>query len=549
MGMGRMMANWEAVTKFVLSQVPRILSQEDRDPDSSTYGCFDRNYWHFKIHDFSSAVLQQSALSLALLYALPLTGSPYYRSRRMAEWAVAAVSFWMKIQNRDGSFNEYYPYEHGYIPTSFSLYAVVETCRMLEFDRPEVQQACLRAARYLIEHEEVQALNQEAAAIPALFSTYLLVGEGWAKEGAAHKLRDLLARQSREGWFAEYGGADLGYLSTTLDFLMEYYRLSRDLPALKAAERIVQFSQYFIHQDGSVGGQYGSRNTEYFLLSGLSAISPYSPVAQQMLHKLRERVGTTDSYYASFDDRYLCHNMMHSLLRSIRNGCESETEGQPVIATYRALPCEERHEQYYSEAGLVSLNNGHYHLICGLKKGGIVRLFAGQREIFQDVGYRLKQYPGTVATTSWLNPDYQVDVSSGCYQVSGPFVAVKQQRISPWRHVLLRLAAWIMGRQLIPFLKKRLIFAGKKAPANFSRRVCIGEQEIEIEDRIWCERRISLISMADKFSLRHVASSKYYQPDELVDRERMSWNQVQRVHVHRRIDIATGHIVTTADAH
>lgn len=28
-------------------QVARILTQMDRDPQSPTFGCFDRNYWHF----------------------------------------------------------------------------------------------------------------------------------------------------------------------------------------------------------------------------------------------------------------------------------------------------------------------------------------------------------------------------------------------------------------------------------------------------------------------------------------------------------------------
>ena len=39
-------------------QVARILTQMDRDPQSPTFGCFDRNYWHYKIRDYPSSILQ-----------------------------------------------------------------------------------------------------------------------------------------------------------------------------------------------------------------------------------------------------------------------------------------------------------------------------------------------------------------------------------------------------------------------------------------------------------------------------------------------------------
>ena len=35
-----------------LADIPKILTLQDRNPHSPTYGCFDRNYWHYKIIDF-----------------------------------------------------------------------------------------------------------------------------------------------------------------------------------------------------------------------------------------------------------------------------------------------------------------------------------------------------------------------------------------------------------------------------------------------------------------------------------------------------------------
>ena len=68
--------------KFVLDNVPRLISQLDRDPTSLTYGCFDRNHWQYKIRDFSSIVLQQGTLSLALLYSNSFSGNVYYQNQK-----------------------------------------------------------------------------------------------------------------------------------------------------------------------------------------------------------------------------------------------------------------------------------------------------------------------------------------------------------------------------------------------------------------------------------------------------------------------------------
>ena len=48
-------------------QSRRVITQMDRDPDSLTFGCFDRNYWHYKIRDFPSSILQQGVFTLEAL--------------------------------------------------------------------------------------------------------------------------------------------------------------------------------------------------------------------------------------------------------------------------------------------------------------------------------------------------------------------------------------------------------------------------------------------------------------------------------------------------
>ena len=46
--------NRDLFAQEALKQIPKLLTLLDRNPHSPTYGCFDRNFWHYKIIDFPS---------------------------------------------------------------------------------------------------------------------------------------------------------------------------------------------------------------------------------------------------------------------------------------------------------------------------------------------------------------------------------------------------------------------------------------------------------------------------------------------------------------
>ena len=92
-----------------LSQIPRILSNQDRTPSSPTYGCLHRDYWLDKTSDFPDAVRQFAVHALALVYKFEMPGNIYYQSPKVRDWTVAALEFWASIQHSDGSFDEFYP--------------------------------------------------------------------------------------------------------------------------------------------------------------------------------------------------------------------------------------------------------------------------------------------------------------------------------------------------------------------------------------------------------------------------------------------------------
>ena len=83
----------------------------DRNPYSPTYGSFDRSYWHYRTMDFPCGMYQEFVLPLALVYAYDFPDNPYYRKERVKELALAGIDFARRSSHRDGSCDDYFPYE------------------------------------------------------------------------------------------------------------------------------------------------------------------------------------------------------------------------------------------------------------------------------------------------------------------------------------------------------------------------------------------------------------------------------------------------------
>ncbi len=60
------MSTRDLFAKEALAQIPKILTLQDRNPHSPTYGCFDRTFWQYKVIDFPAGMSQEFVYPLAL---------------------------------------------------------------------------------------------------------------------------------------------------------------------------------------------------------------------------------------------------------------------------------------------------------------------------------------------------------------------------------------------------------------------------------------------------------------------------------------------------
>ena len=114
-----------------LDDVAKLLTLQDRNPHSSTYGCFDRNYWHFRTIDFPSGMAQEFVWPLALAAATDVPGNAYYDSAAVRDWVEAGIRFAARAARSDGWCDDYEPYERATGAAAFSLLACLESYRLL----------------------------------------------------------------------------------------------------------------------------------------------------------------------------------------------------------------------------------------------------------------------------------------------------------------------------------------------------------------------------------------------------------------------------------
>lgn len=485
--------------EWVKSQVPRLLTQLNRDPDSPTFGCFDRNYWHYKIRDFSSSVLQQSVYALT---ALPEISNI---SKTVAqEWLVGSLQFWARLPERGGGLNEYYPYEQSYPGTAFSLQAVT---RMLMANSAlmseEVAAKIGRTSSFLAKRFERQALNQQAAGLAALAQAKELglVGDGGRVEKIANRF---FGEQVSEGWFPEYGGPDLGYLSVTIDMLMDYYDVSGDERARNAMEKAVEYMSWFVGERGELLTVANSRETDYIVPYGMVRLAQRNDAAAKMVKLMFAEVGKTWHFLQSMDERYSLHYIYNSCVRAL-----------PYMSAIRRRGRLPQGECFFWQSGVYVNRTTKQALVIAGKKGGSYQTSLGG---VVDYGVRVRK-AGKVWATQVQNEKMEVAYTGNALTVKGSMIRGNWLLSTPVKHVMLRAASWVLGEAIIGWIKRQMIFL--KATGEVSWRRDINLKKRTVRSQVIAEGEFEVVA-GSKYSIRHVASAFSYSPWELANE---SWSK------------------------
>ena len=453
----------EALFRRALVEIPKLLTLLDRTSLSQTYGCFDRSYWHYRITDFPCGMSQEFVLPLALAWSIDRPDNPYFHSPTIRTWVEAGIRYAARSSHADGSCDDYYPFERATGAAAFSLYAFLEAMIIvgLEGDA-EIDRFLIRRGFWLGMHRERGELSNHEALIVACLDR---LGERYGRDRFEGLLRQRLVRllswQSAEGWFSEYGGADVGYLSLTIGLLADLDQRRPDLDLRGPLGAAIRFFALFVHPDGTVGGEYSSRATLNFFPHGFEIAGAWMPEAlavnDQALVPLAQ-----DRMPCYSDDRIVGHHLWSWLLAYLAFRAERP---EPQV------PAEGRH--WFSEAQLLVDRRDGMVLIAALGRGGVFKLFRNASLVVSDTGPSLQlDQKGRVAVTH-LDGGATIRVDDDEIAVDGRFAWAKTARLTPVKNVALRLMMLSFGwfcPNLVRHLLQRVLVTGRaEAPFRYRR--------------------------------------------------------------------------------
>ena len=469
--------------KSVLIQIPRLLGQLNRNPSSKSYGSFDRAYWHYRTNDISCARYQEAVYTLSLLYTSNFEGNIYHKDEKVLEWIRASLRFTISLQKQSGSFDEWYINEGSYVGTAFVTAAIGQATllfRKSDVEIPEEKSICElleKAAHFLIKSKEETVLNQVSGAIFAIACAGCLLSRDDLAVSADKLLEEFLSKQNPEGWWNEYGGPDIGYLTLTISYLEKYQRLTGSKKVSSAIAKAKSFVESFINPDYTAGGEHMSRNTEYIIPS---STLPY--------------LGTLRPTH--LDDRYLSY----ILYNWIETGLCVKPEG--IKISYG--------ESYFSESSLLRVANDKYFLVANGKKGGSFRLYAGGK-VYYDSGLESKGL-----STGILNASNEVDYKSGHLKTIGLMKKIKEPVLDTKLAIIFKLWQLLFGRitflqKLVKkFLRLRMINYSGESKVSFKRIIEYHSGKVVITDSVYgATMKKDDIIFGVKASYSAVPSSKY----------------------------------------
>jgi len=500
--------------------LPRILTQVCRDPNSKFYGCADRNWWHYKIRDFPSVILQQVGATLWAARDHEIFSEQH---SVVHDLVVATCLFWNKRAVKFHSFEEYYPWEEGYPPLAFSTLSVVRLVGEGVVDVGEVKGGLKVAVQQLSNRFEAKAGNQQVAGFAALSWIRKISPEMVSDKLWESMLTRTLELQDSEGWYQEYGGPDLGYLSVTIDCLWDAYDASNDKRLLDSAVKAFEFIEKMVAiSSGKSIGMHNSRNTDYIVPYGISRFEVASEMpninlrAKQLLQKIFFINNQSDHFLSAVDDRYWCHYIGLSVMRSIQ--CLATVDMNPIVTDN--VSREKFEEDYLPSCGyiLTYSDDGKINVLISTKKGGNLTIYS-QSGTVSDFGWIVHTGSRQLVThwwsDEWLKDVSGCDESGSCWVISGNFVEHNDMESTPFRHFVLRFGSLFLGKRLISILKSILIFKKRKSKIGFRRKILVNNNVVTVYDHILGLSPNSKIIRAPRFSKRHVASADSFHREDL----------------------------------
>jgi hypothetical protein len=517
----------EVYASAILDRVPHVLSLMDREGTSPTAGCCDRTYWAWKFVDFPGARFQEALYVLSFLYSTHFDNSNFLHNSRLLEWIKYGLSFWSSIQYQDGSFDEAYPFERSLAATAFTTFYIAEALQFINDYLPVttisgLRKTIARAGKWLTKNDETHGFlsNHLAAAAAALHHVYRITGEEIFENRSKYFLRRIIDHQSDEGWYEEYGGADPGYQTHGSFYLARYWQLTKDRDLEESLARSIEFLAYFVHPDGSFGGEYASRNTQTYYPAAFEMLADRHPAAAWIAETMRSSILSGSAAGIRSVDVYNYFPFLNNLVfayTAFKNEARTEADLEE--------PASQLDLAWFPEAGIARIRRESYDAYVGTAKGGVIKIFdrSKRKLVYSDCGYIGQLHNGRIISNHYQDQNRKVEVNPVTIKIESCFSEVPRPTMTPPKFVAFRLFSLLLGRLpvLARWLKgqlvKALIYRRKSLDIYLERSIEFGKNSATVSDTISGPggKRVNSLVWKDIFTTVHMGSSRYFINNEL----------------------------------
>lgn len=493
--------------------LPRVLAMVNTDALSPLRGLGDRQFWGWKLIDFANGTMQGHVNGLSALLSTDAFG-PSVSTTVLSRSIELMLDATAELMRPDGSYEEALPYEQSFCVTALVLYDYLSAVDRLGGGLAADAARMAPAARFLTRRDETHGFisNHLATAAAALFRWDRLVGDGAARRKAELLLSRIVERQSPEGWYEEYGGADPGYQTLCMSHLAEI-ALTLDAPGLwKSLERGVNFLSHFAHPDGSFGGIYGSRSTRVYYPTAMELLADRLPSAKALADWMQGAIGRHGPVTLAAIDA-------PNLLPVFNNYCQAllvNAKDSPLAAASPAP----HGRQWMPEAQLLTDVGPRHHTVVSTRKSVVCHWRDGELRV-ENTGVVVRSVKGQVLT-SQADPKAVSTIDGDAIVIDGRLIVRAMPQPNPYNFVILRLMSLTIMRlpPLGALVKKAIsalfLRAGRGGLGRFRRQIRLGP-DLTITDS--CEPpELAIETPNGAFSVVHMASSGYWQRSDTQER-------------------------------
>lgn len=498
--------------KILQDNLPRLFSLYNLDTGSSTCGYGDRLYWGWKISDFANGTMQGGVHALSIAMKLGLVDNKEF-ALEVIDSAIRTID---RIRAKNGSLVEAYPNEHSFCVTALVAFDVLSAIGHLDgLTTPEQNEEYLNIVKPLIDfitcNDEKHSIisNHLATAVAAIELWNILTGE---KSGRDKELLDIIYRhQSEEGWFMEYEGADPGYQTLCTYYLSCAYEITKDEKLLESLERSGSFLKYFVHPDGTIGGLYGSRNTEVYYPGGMVALAPLSDDFAMIASRLHNGVLKECHVFPQDID---IGNFIPLINAYSGAALYYEKNRESIEKAQLPAPYEGAFTKKFDQAGIYIHSTDRYYAIANYKKGGTLKVFDKETGMLdtEDGGIFGRLANGKRFSTQQF--DEKQDFNNYTIQVG--FYTTNEFYSNPVTFVLLRILSLTLFRSIYwgnifkKHIVKMLMTSKNRINGEATRKFEFLDDKIIVHEKITAPKGGYAIGHFGKFRAIHMASSGYY---------------------------------------